>query len=855
MSDGNSGPTYPDAIGYLDDLVGDVDAPWFRMLRDLAVDRGISALSPNELEAVCAVFAACASYTSASGTVAATPAPAASAANSDFLERVFDFSDFKYLCDTLDLVFTKPITIIFGANGSGKSSLCESLKLLAEANKPVRPLRNQKSAGSAGTPSFKYKFASDSQAQQWDLSSGYGLRTDAIDYFDSDVAAQNIRMAVEPGRVILLTPFKLQVFETVKSLVNELRAELRLRQQRDSEALGRILSELRLTFVDFPSRPMGTVDEHTTAALDAAIATGEAFSQLDDLLKKQEDLKNIEQALSDEGVRLLRAEHRELAALVSQVNSLSDNAEAIWAVDAPAKTKLLEQKQGEQEVLAKALVPTGASLDQLMTLLRASAAIQALDTAEGRECPLCRRQLEQQQVDTFKQYHGLLSGQVEQEILELKAELVTAGELCAVIEAVDPEQWGENSGLNPEVLQSAKLAASNVIKGCGLTVTPSQAAKTSLSQLRSAAVKIQELVTAKDQAIQTSVAGRDEVLCQANALRSSIEPLAYASLLRSRLADLRSAKTLADAVSSWSSNLPQFTTVLTKLTNCAKHAHDELVVSDFEARLDREYVNLTEKGMASFGVSLRQIGAEVSVTVVPQIGGSDIESVLSEGELRVHALALFFAELESAPRPVLVFDDPASSFDYNYIANYCARLRDFAHAHPGCQLIVLTHNWEFFVHLQTTFNQGGLDGKLSVQVLENCAVVQSYSERVADLRAEIEAILAQGTEPTRTEKEILASKMRRLIEAVVNTHVFNGQRHQYKQRSQSVSVFRHYTKVTPLADAEATELGDLYGKLSVSEHDDPRSNYMTCDKATIQSRYDRICAVETGLAARRSAGT
>jgi len=132
---------------------------------------------------------------------------------------------------------------------------------------------------------------------------------------------------------------------------------------------------------------------------------------------------------------------------------------------------------------------------------------------------------------------------------------------------------------------------------------------------------------------------------------------------------------------------------------------------------------------------------------------------------------------------ISVFDDPISSFDYNYIANYCARLRDFALKHTARQIIILSHNWEFFVQLQTTMNQAGLDPHLSVHVIENCTVVADYSEKIIDLKKDIEAVLAAGGEPSKAKKEEIAGKMRRLIEAVVNTHVFNHQRHQYKQKN------------------------------------------------------------------------
>ncbi|MGH7846544.1 MAG: AAA family ATPase [Candidatus Binatia bacterium] len=169
-----------------------------------------------------------------------------------------------------------------------------------------------------------------------------------------------------------------------------------------------------------------------------------------------------------------------------------------------------------------------------------------------------------------------------------------------------------------------------------------------------------------------------------------------------------------------------------------------------------------------------------------------------------HALALFFAELESCSQSVIVFDDPVSSFDYNFIANYCARLRDFALNHRERQIIVLTHNWEFFVQLQLTLNKSGLNNDLSVQVLENCAIVADYSEKSHELKTDITKILATPAEPSRAAKEELAAKMRRLIESVVNAHVFNNQRHQFKQKSLPVTDFPHFTRVTPLTSTEAT---------------------------------------------------
>ena len=140
---------------------------------------------------------------------------------------------------------------------------------------------------------------------------------------------------------------------------------------------------------------------------------------------------------------------------------------------------------------------------------------------------------------------------------------------------------------------------------------------------------------------------------------------------------------------------------------------------------------------------------------------------------------------------------------------------------------------------------------MAVQVLESCVAIDAYSENIDDFKADIDAILAVAGEPTKQQKEVMAGKMRRLIEVVVNTHVFNKQRHQFKQKNQAVSAFNEFTRVVPLLPAEAQVLRDLFAKLSITEHDDPRNAYVNTDKAMFQTRYNQIGAIERAIIGRK----
>jgi hypothetical protein len=178
-------------------------------------------------------------------------------------------------------------------------------------------------------------------------------------------------------------------------------------------------------------------------------------------------------------------------------------------------------------------------------------------------------------------------------------------------------------------------------------------------------------------------------------------------------------------------------------------------------------------------------------------------------------------------------------------------VRELVRQFPNCQMIIFTHNWDLFVQTQIIFNKAHLSNDMEVKVMENCAIVESYSEKVDDLTKQIGQMLALSGDFDSGQKEKISGLMRRFIESVVNKYVFNGQRHQFKQRGQSVSNFEDYVRLVPLDATEAQRLSDLYGILSISEHDDPRNMYVSRSKRSFQGWYDEIVDIAKVLQSRR----
>lgn len=298
-----------DAVGYMQDLASDTAEPWFSMLTDLAIRSTVPTLDELELETLYALYIRKASYVSPQAAQPAVTAP--QAASADTLLRLSGFSNFKMLGPALELDFAKRLTIVFGANGSGKSSLCESLKVLAGGESPSRPLHNVRGQATSD-PSFTYQFKSDSNECVWTPAMGIGPRSDVVKYFDTAIAAKHIRAAVEPGRVVTLTPFHLHTFEWLKALVDQFRESLQNRKRESERALAISLENIRELFARFRTYPLASVTEATVADLDAESSRGRSFSDSASLASMVSQLADLEKSSSEEGVKLLKAEHREL---------------------------------------------------------------------------------------------------------------------------------------------------------------------------------------------------------------------------------------------------------------------------------------------------------------------------------------------------------------------------------------------------------------------------------------------------------------------------------------------------------------------------------------------------------------
>jgi len=206
-----------------------------------------------------------------------------------------------------------------------------------------------------------------------------------------------------------------------------------------------------------------------------------------------------------------------------------------------------------------------------------------------------------------------------------------------------------------------------------------------------------------------------------------------------------------------------------------------------------------------------------------------IKSVLSEGEQKIIALSNFLAECTIDGRKnTIIFDDPVNSLDMNYrelIANRIVRLS------YDRQIIVLTHDLSFLrllidthkdiysteCHIIGIDKYNGISGVVTDEIPYLAKNVQERIDSIRRILAEHDTLQITNAHGRETKLDSARKRFRMLLERSVEEILSNKT---YERFSKNI-----HLKKGNLSSYVVTEKSDidfllgLFGKYSVTEHD------------------------------------
>ncbi|HRN86692.1 MAG TPA: hypothetical protein PK863_05185 [Candidatus Dojkabacteria bacterium] len=223
-----------------------------------------------------------------------------------------------------------------------------------------------------------------------------------------------------------------------------------------------------------------------------------------------------------------------------------------------------------------------------------------------------------------------------------------------------------------------------------------------------------------------------------------------------------------------------------------------------------------EKTRTDSGTTFHQLGFST-------INGS-MNSVLSEGEQKIISLSGFLAECTiGGAKNTIVFDDPVNSLDQDYREAIADKLIELC---KDRQIIVFTHDLYFLSLLMygSKETNGEECKSLSLEFAESSGIVtdevpflaKNVQQRIDNIKSELNK-LSSLTSGKDTALDSIRKKMRFLVEKSIEEILSNKAIQRF---SKNITVKKDLLASYVVTDKnDINYLIDLYGKYSITEHD------------------------------------
>ena len=866
---------FRNAIDYLEDLRETISKKWFDQLSLFAINSSGGPLDNSQLEIVRSIFLSNNQFklkNSINPNFNSTKERKrnkqldifSTNTDSQKLEYLGNFENFKNLGNELNVNFSTPITIIFGTNTSGKTSICHAIKKLTGDSIQEVTDKNILKNTECST-SFKYKFTTDKNKEVYyndsNVNQRYSMRGE-IKYFDSKISA---RLIENPNteRLLKVAPFKLEKFEYLQNSLDQFKNYMRDIMITKKGEISKKVNHLKLLFAKQGITKLEMYDEleegeprNFFEVINCDVNEREGI--VNRAQELDEKIERLSQSSSPEKIRVLNLEVQRLKKNVIVIEKLKDR---IIELNIPEQSSInanYDNLKLMQKKSMKFIVPNQHKIEEFKKFIKISKNIINYDEEIYDDCLFCKRTLDELSMDIIKQYYAFLRSDLEEKIGKIETLLKQREKIKR-----DIAEYEFDDVFNPELLSSEETVENilptinQIIKYCSGEIEEASFFKEHREQLireeilKSEITKIKMALNDKEREMKElniSYSEKKRLIIEIKKEKEMVDFkktfFKYWEENYLLYSDLCACSTLKEKIES-----ADFRSIKTRITNKNKNATNYLIKSSFEEKLNREYQSLTKKQIENSGIITKatKVGKKVDLAVSIK-GKHPLRTILSEGELKIYSLALFFVEIEYDKKSTVVFDDPVSSLDYIYTENLTRRIKKFAQENLDKQIIVFTHDWYFLKGIQDELIKSDFkEGRdFSLLVLESCSNVNINIEKLGKIKSYINSILKKE-KLLKNDKILLCRHMRVFIEAMINKYVFNEQRMQYKRDKTNPGVFKEYVKLRRLTEEEANTFYVLYNDLSIHLHDNDQQDFTSWDGKVFKSYYDRLLILEEDL--------
>ncbi len=641
------------------------------------------------------------------------------AAEAVIIDKLANVAHVNNLAADQELQFgSKGITVIYGGNGSGKSGYTRILKSSCRARHRDRILTNVFAPEYKGeTPAADISYSTTSKTNeivQWKDSERPHNVLSAVYVFDRECANIHIQ---KKGNEIAFRPYGLDIPDTLADVCKRVEANIKDEVRQLEQSHNAIFSNPPWEASTASGKFAATLTKDTKPQ---ELETTCVFTEEDEARLKflTETLsKDINKAIREEGLKAERLQRfkndvssktalitqEKLDAILKQWQSSEDARKAAEAAaGAMMEGNTLPDIGGE---VWKRM--WSAARDYSMQAAYASKSFPF--TEDEAKCVLCQQDLSDAAKKRLQSFEKHVSGELEKAANREKAlynQLLNASIIDYVCFSDYQDIIEDIEISNPQLLKVVKrFLASIRLRQIKFQRIVNGSKDVTLSDYSSSPFNFidQQIEQHKSSALELQKSADAEGIAKLKAEKKALEDKKsitnHKQTLSEEIKRLQQIAFLEECAKETNTR---------KITTLGNNIADDVITPKIRDRFQEEIVDLVGNRVR---VELQRSGGsygspnyKLSLLSSP---GTDLSTVLSEGEQTCVAIAVFLAELAtSSHKSALVFDDPVSSLDHDWRSKVADRLVEEAKVR---QVIVFTHDLVFLNDIEDSAKNKGVD--------------------------------------------------------------------------------------------------------------------------------------------------
>jgi energy-coupling factor transporter ATP-binding protein EcfA2 len=709
------------------------------------------------------------------------------------LKKLIHNSGINALKNQESISFSENCNVLFGLNGSGKSSYFRILNEIVGGNEKKDILPNiYLDTAEPISVDIDYLLGASSNQLNWNNTSRAIFPFNVVRVFDSSYL--NGLLNKREIDSTLVEPFGLNLFSYIIETIDRLKTKLSAEIQGVKDEKPKINSE------KFSLQNKGLFEQnHLNITQEKEVKSKFEFVEEDS--KKLDDFKKQHQNLSQQNIQdRIKLESTKYNEIDSIKKSIVETAKKINTFAEEAKNILesyekfhIESNEFKKQIEVLKKLPSTDS-DKWKSFIK-SASTYSKEVKDSEEiCIYCRQPLQSDALAIVKAYSKYLNNESETELEKVTTKINTL--------INNLEQISINLQMNQEIKQLFKTTAieSENISICRAMINFYKQCKKLKSDLLFFLSKKEKMVDFLPLSCQNLSSGVDILLADINLnieklksdettkqtelkkLLDAIVPIEEHKAIFEQKEQIQKWITLGKKIQVLEAKMNAINT--RALSSLSKEAHDNLLTENLKTKFVEELQSI---GFRNLDVKLENAGVSKgkTQTKLTLYNTDKISSILSEGEQKAVALSIFIAEVRmQAQTNPIIFDDPVNSLDHNIASNFAKRILELDN-----QIIVFTHNKLFLDSLETAKGNhicGNYNGGCSSKKGKHIYLYTVQSEgrsskgivfpRNED-KAKTHLLNAKqylGESPFSKHNEV-ASKLRKTVECLIDEKVFNGQ--------------------------------------------------------------------------------